>query len=141
MERSITRRGGKVKQYLISYGASLAISLLILFLASLISFKTEDPLASSYGAAMCSLLISSLLSGYFSAKITRDGVAAGTIIGASLALTLTLISVLFFKPTVPIGRSFLLHAGVIALSALGGFIGRKKKGPSFAYRRKKRRVM
>lgn len=113
------------------YGIAIAVSVMICILSVIISgcivFSFSDPAGSILPAAMTSFAISSLVSGYLTSKVTKDGPMSGCIVGVILTLISALVSLILFERTFPAGISFALHTVQVLLCILGSLIASRRK--------------
>lgn len=130
-------RNKQIKKYLISFGVSLAVCVAAVLVASAIAFATKDPASLCEKFALVTLALSSVICGWISSKVTGDAMLSGAIVGAALSLFLALVSIIFFKSSLGVGKSFVYHLVVVALSVLGSFLGRKKNNVR-RYKRRRR---
>ena len=133
--------GGKpgritIKKYLISFAMALLICVLAVMISCAIVISAKDPDELYIKSAYAALIVASLCSGFTAVRITKNPMS-GAIIGILLTLTFAIVSQIFFERTSDIGTSLLMHLAVIALSSVGGLLGRKKKS---AKRRPKKRI-
>lgn len=102
-------------------------SLVFLLAVSLFSYNAEDPSALLMPLAYISLAISSLVFGFSSARMAgRNGLFCGILSGALLSLFL-FISGMIFSDGYSILHALPVFLCVLLISALGGFLGGKKR--------------
>ncbi len=132
---------GKIRKYVISLAIAILIGTVCVLLTGAVVSAFSDPAEYITSAALTSLAISSVLSGFFSAKITGDGAVSGCITGTAVTLISALLSLILFERSFPAGISFVLHAVQVLLFVLGAFTsshGKKKTKLSKKYKRIKR---
>ncbi len=122
--------------------SSIGITLLLGVVASLILFKTNDPLKYITPSALSILYVSTLLGGYISSRINkRSAVLCGLLSSIFVLLVFFLVS-LFIPVSHSSGYDVLgevaLKLAVIVSSIVGAFIGTGNNKKSSVKRKKKR---
>ena len=113
-------------------GALVSIGIMLVLSLSLagVAYKNADPDALVGLFSFAALYISAFVAGIASAKLAgRDGVVSGALGGLMLVAILFVISVCLgdaYAGSSSWGATMALRASVVAISALGGFIGGKK---------------
>lgn len=102
-------------------------SLIFLLLASLFSYNSEDPSSLLMPLAYASLAVSSLVFGFSTAKIAgRNGLVCGLLSGGFLSMLLFVGGMIMSDSYSPLA-ALPVFLGVLLVSALGGFLGGRKK--------------
>ena len=124
---SSNRKASHIIGYLVSMGMGTLLSFILLLAASFAVYKTSDPDKIYKGVSLAVLVLSAIIGGFVTSKITETGGMGGAVFGAWLLLV-TLIFALFTEgASLPLATSVLLRLALVPIGFLGGFLGRKRE--------------
>ena len=122
-----TARGGFLRCSAIGAAFSIGIALFLGVIASLILFKTNDPLKFIVPSALSILYISTLLGGYISSRINKRSPILCGLLSSLFVLVFSLLVSLFVPVSLSSGYDIFSAIGsrlaVIVSSLVGAFIG------------------
>ncbi len=126
-------------RYALCIAVGIAFSALLLSVGAFISLLTEDPTKTATFAAYAALVLSVLILGAVSGRLTENKALGSLICGVIFSAILFVISLFFEgKLNLPVKLTILLCVPLI--SALGGAVtsGRKRKNSAMARYKKLR---
>lgn len=129
-----------IKKLIFSFLATIAVCTVFILISSGAVLAAEDPASYTEKAAFAALFTSSFVSGIISSRITKAGITSGIVNGVFLVLLLSLISVIFFGKTLPLGKALLLRLAVIGISSVGSITmsGKRSVSPRKKYAKMRR---
>ena len=122
---------GMLKAAAIGACVSLAAAVVLWFAATALAYSQSDPDAIMPILAFCATYAASFVGGVVAAKADRErGLVSSALGGVAFSLVLLIVSV-FARNAYSSGYDFLsatlLRASVVAVSCVGGVVGRYKK--------------
>lgn len=120
-----------------SLAAAFLLAALLIFIFNFIALKGDDPSKNISLFAYTALFLSSFFGGIVTSLINKEkGLIGGTVTGALYAIIIFITSLFLCKDgDFDLVKAFLICIGLIAISALGGFIALPKE-KSLKQRRK-----
>jgi len=133
---------GILLQYIKSLLIGAASALLLLMAGAAAAYSTADPTKLLQPLGLASLYLSAAVCGFCAARQSETPLLAGFPAGLLYMLLITALSFIpldTLRNTVSVIYDLLLHAGIIAASVTGAWIGRKRMAKPSAKHKKYRR--
>lgn len=111
------------------------ISILTIFVTSLILYNTTNPTSKSELGGVVALYISTFITVFIMTKINKEKWLFGGLILGGLIFALTLLLFIFIHGDVA-PNNFFFRLIILAISLISAFLGRKKEGKNRKFKHK-----